>query len=81
MSRTRQTPINSNTSAMIIQTTRRPQTISTLIELTFNPLVRFRLGRQVQSWDIRGTTIGPGGTMAIVLPGGERSPAANRDRL
>jgi hypothetical protein len=28
----------------------------------------------VQSWDIRGTATGTRSTMAIVLPGGERSP-------
>jgi hypothetical protein len=45
------------------------------------PRVQSRFGPGVQSWDIRGTATGTRSTMAIVLPGGERSPSPNRDRL
>jgi tetratricopeptide (TPR) repeat protein len=36
---------------------------------------------QVQSWDIRGMETTTRSTLAIILPGGERSPSPNRDRL
>jgi hypothetical protein len=39
------------------------------------------LAPAVQSWDIRGMKTSTRSTLAIVLPGGERSPSPNRDRL
>ena len=40
-----------------------------------------RSGRMMQSWDICGMTSGTQRRSATILPGGELSPAANRDPL
>src|SRR5215475_12940961 len=56
----------------------------TRTEPVFSPCLvgEFGLGlaTRVQSRDIRGTALGAQGTTAVVLPGGERLPAVNRDR-